>query len=238
MSDTCGPTCGMPFARYDPASSSWRTSPVTSLWDLTLSSLTLPRWGCLHGGELSERPTPELRTVEPGCSSSPGLPTPTARDSKGSDLPSRKGSPSLPALLATPSVVDMGSSYSPEEWEAWRMEQRRAHKNGNGHGESLTQQAISLLPTPKASDGERGRDRARARPDKHSRELATMVSLLPTPRATRGGSSTETAALLSIGGSTGQRSTSGSESSTGQHQPQLSPTPPDGHDCPHASSSG
>jgi hypothetical protein len=42
---------------------------------------------------------------------------------------------------------------------------------------------ISLLPTPKAADGERGRDKARARPDTKSRELATTVRdrMLPTP---------------------------------------------------------
>jgi hypothetical protein len=42
-----------------------------------------------------------------------------------------------------------------------------------------------LLPTPKAADGERGRDKARARPDAKSRELATTVRdrMLPTPVA-------------------------------------------------------
>ena len=40
------------------------------------------------------------------------------------------------------------------------------------------------LPTPKASDGERGRDKARTRPDEKGRELATVVrDLLPTPSA-------------------------------------------------------
>ena len=200
MSGTCGPTCGMPFARYDPDSSSWRTSEATSLWDLTLSSLTLPPWGCLHGGELSERPTPELRTVEP-VSSSSLLPTVTTQDGENMAGPSQMRRHTLPlntvaALLATPSVVDMGSAYSPEAWEAWRQEQRKTHANGNGHGESLTQQAIAMLPTPKAADGERGRDVARARPDTKSRELATAVGMLPTPRATRGGSSTEMAYLL------------------------------------------
>lgn len=42
----------------------------------------------------------------------------------------------------------------------------------------------SLLPTPKASDGERGRDLPRLRPDSSGRELATAVDhLLPTPTA-------------------------------------------------------
>lgn len=40
------------------------------------------------------------------------------------------------------------------------------------------------LPTPKAGDGERGRDKARARPDTKGRELATVVrdQMLPAPR--------------------------------------------------------
>jgi hypothetical protein len=42
-----------------------------------------------------------------------------------------------------------------------------------------------VLPTPKAGDGERGRDKARARPDTKGRELATVVRdhMLPTPKA-------------------------------------------------------
>jgi hypothetical protein len=45
--------------------------------------------------------------------------------------------------------------------------------------------APTALPTPKAGDGERGRDKARARPDTKGRELATVVrdQMLPTPRA-------------------------------------------------------
>ncbi len=43
--------------------------------------------------------------------------------------------------------------------------------------------APTALPTPKAGDGERGRDKARARPDTKGRELATVVrdQMLPTP---------------------------------------------------------
>jgi hypothetical protein len=42
-----------------------------------------------------------------------------------------------------------------------------------------------VLPTPKAGDGERGRDKARARPDAKGRELATVIRdrMLPTPNA-------------------------------------------------------
>lgn len=255
MSGTCGPTCGMPFARYDPDSSSWRTSEATSLWDLTLSSLTLPSWGCLHGGELSERPTPELPTVGLGSSSSPGLPTPTTQDGANVAGPSQLRRNTVPLnalapLLATPAVMDMGASYTPEEWASWREKQRQTHGNGNGHGESLLQQALTMLPTPKAADGERGRDLPRTRPDEKSRELATAVGMLPTPRATRGGSSTEMAGLLLptpttepttgngharnlsreatwIGASTAPPSTDGRPSPDAEHPHLLFPEPGD-----------
>ncbi len=57
---------------------------------------------------------------------------------------------------------------------------RRRGKNSSQRGLSNTE---DWLPTPKASDGERGRDKARARPDMKSRELATVLrDSLPSPR--------------------------------------------------------
>lgn len=76
MTDTSGRTSPAPFATYDPVSSCWKTSETTSLWALTLSSLTLPAWGGLAAGELSELPTPELPTIGPA---SLLLRTPTAQ---------------------------------------------------------------------------------------------------------------------------------------------------------------
>ena len=62
-------------------------------------------------------------------------------------------------------------------------------RNGRAYRQRLWVPATSgtgggALPTPKASDGERGRDKARARPDLKGRELATVIrDSLPTPRA-------------------------------------------------------
>jgi hypothetical protein len=62
-------------------------------------------------------------------------------------------------------------------------------RNGRAYQQRLWEPAINeiaggALPTPKASDGERGRDKARARPDVKGRELATVLrDQLPTPRA-------------------------------------------------------
>jgi hypothetical protein len=134
MSDTCGPMYEMPLAQYDPDGRCWKTSEVTSLWALPMSSLTLPTWGCLRDGALYELPTPERPTIERDCSS---LPTPTASDTNGPGL------------------------------------------HGTGGPDLRT--VITTLPTPKAGDGERGRDLPRLRADTQSRELATAVVNLPTP---------------------------------------------------------
>jgi len=62
-------------------------------------------------------------------------------------------------------------------------------RNGRAYRQRLWVPATSeigggALPTPKAGDGERGRDKARARPDTKGRELATVLrDSLPTPRA-------------------------------------------------------
>jgi hypothetical protein len=75
------------------------------------------------------------------------LPTPMADNSRG--LPQTGTSyQSLPnvafSLLPTPTVVDMGNNKTPDEWEEWKQEQKTKHQNGNGHGASLTQEAILI----------------------------------------------------------------------------------------------
>lgn len=84
------------------------------------------------------------------------LPTPLTRPSKNGQIWVRPEDefqnvenaiahmPSVNALLPTPTVMDMGSNYTPEEWEAWKMKQKETHSNGNGHGASLTQEALSI----------------------------------------------------------------------------------------------
>jgi len=133
------------------------------------------------------------------------LPAPTAQDGKNTAGPSQHRRNTLPlntevTLLPTPTVMDMGANYTPEEWEAWKQQQKANHQNGNGHGPSLYQEAISLLPTPRATDGTDAPanltpsvaailDGSMGRTPRLS-EMAMdwpssndAVSLLPTPRA-------------------------------------------------------
>lgn len=158
MNVTYGRSSGMPFAQYAPDSHYWKTCADTSLWDLMLSSLILPSWGYLLDGVLYELPTPELLTIERGSSS--WLPTPTVQASKHLTMDDR-GPGTLDdhnlqsvigRLLPTPAVNDMGAGKDPEVWEAWTEKMKMVHGNSNGHGKSLEQEALKMLPTPVASD--------------------------------------------------------------------------------------
>jgi hypothetical protein len=157
MSDTCGPMSGMPLAQYDRDGRCWKTSEVTSLWALPMSSLTLPTWGCLHDGALYELPTPALPTIERDCSS---LPTPTSQAAKHPTMDDRgPGTPDdanlwsvVGRLLPTPAVNGIGAGKDPQAWDDWTERMKQAHGNGNGHGKSLEQEALRMLPTPTTMD--------------------------------------------------------------------------------------
>lgn len=58
----CGPKWHGSFARYDRASSSWKTAQCSLVEDLERFSETWPRWGSMRNGACWERITPELRT--------------------------------------------------------------------------------------------------------------------------------------------------------------------------------
>ena len=75
----CGNTWRELLVKCDPASRSWRTHHCLWEEDLPESSVTLPRWGMMRGGELWERIT--LPPLTSGTESG-SWPTPRAQDSK------------------------------------------------------------------------------------------------------------------------------------------------------------
>ncbi|MEU6325961.1 hypothetical protein ABZ851_01505 [Streptomyces sp. NPDC047049] len=123
------------------------------------------RSGALFARRMSAPPTSAT-----AYSSSPGLPTPAARDFKGGgqrgQLPTAVGS-----LLPTPSTSE---------------------NTGAGHaaqGGMNLRHVVSLLPTPRASENENRQTRRSPSQEAgtHGKSLAAeMGSLLPTPRATDG----------------------------------------------------
>lgn len=154
------------------------------------------------------------------------LPTPVADHSRGLAQPDTD-SQSLPnvaiSLLPTPTVMDMGANYTPEEWQAWKDKQRAAHSNGNGHGASLTQEAISLLPTPRAQLGEDVNNQPYHRTYKGKRMLSNLENRIadvidPTMEN-----------LPHSGAATPPRFDAGSPSSDDPHLLPLFPAPTDAH---------
>ncbi|MBK5248116.1 MAG: DNA cytosine methyltransferase [Actinomycetales bacterium] len=59
-------------------------------------------------------------------------------------------------LLPTPAVNDMGAGKTVDAWDAWTASMQAKHGNGNGHGASLSIEALRLLPTPRATRGGSG----------------------------------------------------------------------------------
>lgn len=167
MSGTSGRGLPVPLGFYDPESRSLRTSQATFDWDSTPSSPTLPPSGSMRSGALFARRRSALPISATASSSSPGLPTPAARDWRGGG---QKGQlPTAVSLLPTPTVSEA---------------------TGPGHaadGGMNLRHVVSLLPTPRASANENRQTKRTPSQEagKHGLSLAAEVcSLLPTPTAT------------------------------------------------------
>ena len=121
-----GPRCAESLARYDHASSSWRTSQLCLDGDLAEFSETFPRSGMMRSG-IAYRLPPLVPLI--GGTASGLWPTPDA------------------------SVAQDGEK--PETWLARRERVKLTANNGNGMGMPLTI-AAQLWPTPSARDWKSG----------------------------------------------------------------------------------
>ena len=166
MNDTSGLTFETPLTRFDQVTQSWRTSQDTSLWDLPMSSPTLPASGSMRNGELFERPMLERPTSATGSSSLPTLATPNTMES----LPVREGE-------AYEKAKRRGSGLSVRE------------DSGN-----LREQVVHNLPTPRESmhKNQGGNDRGIGTSDDYNLEtVAGRIATLPTPMTDSGRQSGE-----------------------------------------------
>lgn len=148
------------WARFDRATSSWRTSELSLLGDSPLFSETLPRSGMTRSGTLYRlRPLTRLIYASASGSSRTMLPTPTAGDANGS------GSRNTPTSNANPGV-------SLTDWA----------RGDGGMGRKM-------LPTPTATEYGTQNNGTRADGTTFATagapSLFTMArrGLLPTPRA-------------------------------------------------------
>lgn len=127
---TYGQAFGQPLAQYDRATQSWKTSESTCLWALPLSSLTLPTWGSMQGGELYEQATPVHHT--------------NARD--------------YSLLLPTPVVNDMGAGKTQAYWESWAPAQKSSTGAPAPHGRSLYQELLAASTGQRSTHGRASSD--------------------------------------------------------------------------------
>lgn len=144
-----------PFASYDHDSSSWKTSVLSLFEASTLFSDRWPSSGSMRNGGCFQRQPLAPAIAANGCSSSPGLPTPTAGDATGGHH-------------VTNLRWDGGTAYRP---------------SGAKASVSL-REALDLLPTPVANDsGNTPEDHLRKKPGREVvTSLAIIVEndLLPS----------------------------------------------------------
>ena len=111
----CGPTWPASLAKFDPASSSWRTHQCLLFEDSTECFETFPRWGSMRDGELWEQTPPAFPITAPDCG---WLPTPTT-----SSALSHKNDKVRFDCLSAWCRAKFGSGYpNPRFWEtimAW-----------------------------------------------------------------------------------------------------------------------
>lgn len=116
-----GAKCGESLAKWDRASSSWKTHPRSHIEDSTKSLVTWPRWGMMLDGECWELSMPEHLTE----GNASGLwPTPLhseARQGLQIRRPGKKGKQqsltTAVRLLPTPTVQDAKNNGAPAQQE-------------------------------------------------------------------------------------------------------------------------
>jgi len=138
-----GPTSSASFARWDPATSCWRTSQACLFGGLDTFSGPWPSSGSMRSGVCTARPRSALPTSGDGSSSL--LPPPAAsaygynQGGQSPDGPIRYSLEGMASrnLLPTPTV---------------KGDYNRADYNGKS-GDGLVTAVLRMLPTPRARDG-------------------------------------------------------------------------------------
>ena len=163
-----GPKWRALSVKFSPDTSGWRTARCLYAEDLAWSSLTLPRWGSLHDGELWERTTQAPRTSATGSGC---WPTPTADACIGV----------APTLAMAERFRRKGSSGSFVEAMAARMwPTPKASAAGPDfaamkRGKSISLQTAVMLPTPCATEARQGFQNRRNGKKGSQQSLKTVV---------------------------------------------------------------
>ena len=168
-------------ARFDRNSSSWKIHPCLFPEDSMSCSVTLPRWGTMRGGELSELTTPEHLTSGTGSGFGANWATPTASDMKD------RGTPAATArrrMLGK--QIGLESQVKESVRQMWPTPTvacatgGQTSRSGDRKGELLLAGAVKLWPTPAARDGHGANSRKHCEETgtgrKHMDQLANAVA--------------------------------------------------------------
>ena len=170
----CGEKWHGSLAKYDPASSSWKTAQHSLLGDSEEFLETWPRWGMTVNGECWELPTLARRTNGSG-SGSWLMPTPTCNPEAPNHGSNSNGPHNLVEVAA--------SGWSPGMmWQTPVADDSVNRVNGkwNSRGEPKLSAQVMQWPTPTASE----HTGAGHGPNKTgAMNLRTMVQTWPTPKA-------------------------------------------------------
>mgnify|MGYP000862414219 CR=1 FL=1 len=139
------------LARWDRATSSWRTSQLCLLEGSTPFSERWPTSGTMRSGQLYARPTWAPRTDASASSSSHGWPTPQSHDAVGGKTPAQ--------VLAMRERTGAGVSNLNEVAETWATPTADDANNvtrTSGQMQSLARDTTAWATT-RAEDGKRGK---------------------------------------------------------------------------------
>ena len=173
-----------PFATYDPATSSWRTSRVSLDGEWETYSETWPASGMTRSGIAYRRPTSAPRT---SASESGLLPTPSAV-SYGTNQGGGMGriGPVRPSLET---MARSGLWPTPQAHDARPGHAERVNRHGTKHGGRDLTDWVAMWPTPTAGDSRNSRNATANRSPGSSHHPGTTLSdairMLPTPTANR-----------------------------------------------------
>jgi len=148
--ETCGPTLGASFTKYDPDTSSWRTSQLCFLTDTSAPfSETWPRAGTISGGTAYQQAPLVPITRGTGCGL---LPTPSAQE------------PGFNPKTRNP--VDRNGKTPTHPAQRWYDP-----KTGRLMQKGLVQ-VVQMWPTPDAGMGDRGwtTNTKKTRPSGHKKQ--------------------------------------------------------------------
>jgi len=231
---------GMPYAQFDPKSSSWRTSQGSLLTDSIPSSVTFGASGTMRRGQCFDATPPWVPlTAAPGASYSRGeYPTPSATPYGTSQNEGQVPHPRPSA--GTPSLGTWAKQWRTPHASIWKNASTMEERVGGGHTVNLQDQARNwpgkdLWVTPlTADDGVK----ITAKSNRGSSLLAQATETWPTPTVgdSFGAGSRNTASsaahpgvslsdLVLTGDSSGRQDptikTDGRSGSAGEGQPPL-----------------